>query len=203
MSRRREILGNIKGVKRRTKQFIVPMLEIPLMHVSKGKSYVIDVCVTTVGYPQVVYIFDNIDNEPLKMDIYRLQNHHDFVSIDYGDSEREVLVFMNIPLEYRHDFDTFVKGKYTRFSEKYKKLLIEKYSEDRHTGFNKVDGLPNLSMKDVIDPEDDTRMRLARSLSSPGSIVSWRELIEVLDAPDMKYETFRTVEELEEEYGIK
>lgn len=202
MSLRREMLGKI-SVRRRSKTFLVPMLEMPLMHISEDKNYLIDVGFTTVGYPQVVLVFDNIDYEPLRTDIYKLQNHYCCVDVEYGDNDKEVIIYLNIPEEFRKDFDKFIEGRYTEFSDKYKELLVRTYGEGRQEGFNSKDGLPNMSMYDVIYPEESVKSRLAESLSTGNHRVNWKDIKEVLDPPNKKYEVFKKAEDLKREYGIE
>lgn len=173
------------------------------MHISEGKNYFIDLGFTTVGYPQIVYVFDNIDYEPLKMDIYKLQVHSEFADIAYGDDCKEIIVYMNVPKKFRTDFDKFLQGKYSEFSEEYKQLLVKKYGEGRQTGINPKNKLPNVSVYDAICPGVDQIKLLADCLSARGSRVDWRDIKEIVSSIDIDVEKFKTIEELEEEYGIK
>lgn len=195
MSRRREILGSSSNTKK-CKAFLGVMLEMPLTHVGNGKNYFIDLGFTLDGYPQIVYMFDNIDYEPLSMDIYKLQNHHCFVDIEYADSDKEVVVYLDVPKEFRADFDKFIQGKYSEFSDKYKALLVKKYGEGRQEGTNPKNGLPNRSMYDMIYPEPAQKKLLAESLSVKGSTINWRDIKEIVSPPDIEEERFKTIEEL-------
>ena len=101
--------------KPRTKNFIFPMLDVDLIHVSKEHNYLIGV------YPikdksQIVMVFDNIDFEPLKMDIYKLQNNPYYLDSKYDDDDKEVCLLFNIPKEYVEDFERYLQGKYSQFS---------------------------------------------------------------------------------------
>lgn len=194
MSRRREILGK-DNAKKWCKTFLPSMLEMPLMHVGGGKNYFMDIGFTMEGFPQIVYIFDNIDYEPLMMDIYKLQNHSCFVDIEYADDNKEVVIYLDVPREFRKDFDKFIQGGYSEFSDRYKQLLIEKYGEGSQEGVNDL-GLPRASMHDIIYPEPTKRKLLAEALSVKGSSVNWRDLKEIVSSPDTEYERFKTIEEL-------
>lgn len=166
------------------------------MHIGGGKNYFMDLGFTMEGFPQIVYVFDHIDYEPLATDIYKLQSHSSFVDIDYADNEKEVVVYLDVPIEFRRDFDKFIQGKYSEFSDRYKELLTKRYGDGRQEGINTKNGLPNISVYDMINPEPDQKKLLASCLSSAGSTVNWRDLKEIASPPDTEAERFRTIEEL-------
>lgn len=195
MSKRREILGK-ETVKKWCKSFLPVMLEMPLMHVGNGINYFMDLGFTMEGFPQIVYIFDNIDYEPLMMDIYKLQNHTCFVDIEYSDDNKEVVVFLDVPKEFRRDFDKFIQGQYSEFSDRFKELLIAKYGDGRQEGISSKNGLPNVSMMDIINPEPAQKKLLAECLSSTGSRVNWRDLKEIISPPNVEVEEYKTIQEL-------
>lgn len=201
MSTRRKIIDEFQ-IRKKSRLFIPPMLKTRLYHESKD-SHLIDV--SLYESDKFVLTFDNVDYEPLKMDIYRLQNHSSFCDIDFGDDNKEINLLMKVPEEFKTDFDKYLEGKYSKFSKHYKILLTNKYNDERKQGFNDRNGLPNLSVFDVIYPNEDCREKLAQSLSIGSSIVKFDENadIELIDAPNREVEDFKTVEELKIIYGNK
>jgi len=201
MSTRRKIIDEFQ-IRKKSRLFIPPMLKTRLYHESKD-SHLIDV--SLYESDKFVLTFDNVDYEPLKMDIYRLQNHSSFCDIDFGDDNKEINLLMKVPEEFKTDFDKYLEGKYSKFSKHYKVLLTNKYNDERKQGFNDRNGLPNLSVFDVIYPNEDCREKLAQALSIGSSIVKFDENadIELIDAPNREVEDFKTVEELKIIYGIK
>jgi len=195
MSLRREINKTIE-YKRKTKNFLFPLLETTLIHTNKDINYLIDVLIVQGGFPQIVTIFDNIDYEPLAMDIYRLNNNNLYIDSNYDDDDKEVCLFFDIPSEFRNDYKLYIQGKYSQFSDKYKQLLTKTYGPGRMDSINEVTGLPHVSMYDAIYPTKDKRLAIANSLGC-----SVDDVVEVLSPPDINLEEYRTIEQLKELYG--
>lgn len=195
-SKRREWL---KGVsKKKSKSFLLPMLETSLIHINKDKdiNYLIDVSFIQIGFPQIVLIFDNVDYVPLKEDIHRLSMKSSYIGAEYDDEEKEVCMFFDVPTEFKKDFELFTHGKYSQFSEKYKKVLTNIYTTKRDNGVSPSTMLPNVSMYDVLYPTNDLRKLMAKQLSTDNHIVDWTMINEILDPPNIELEEFKTIEEL-------
>lgn len=195
MSLRREINRTL-SYKRKSKNFLLPLLETPLIHTNKDKNYLIDVLIVQSGFPQIVTIFDNIDYEPLSMDIYRLNNNSYYIDSNYDDDDKEVCLFFDIPSEYRNDYELFLRGKYSQFSHKYKQLLTKTYGSGRLNTYSEITGLPHVSIYDAIYPTNDKRSAIAKSLEC-----NVEDIVEVLSPPDLYLEEYRTIEQLKELYG--
>lgn len=195
MSLRREINRTL-NYKRKTKNFLLPLLETPLIHTNKDTNYLIDVLTVQSGFPQIVTIFDNIDYEPLSMDIYRLNNNSLYIDSNYDDDNKEVCLFFDIPREYRNDYELYIQGKYSQFSDKYKQLLVKTYGSGRLNTYSEITGLPHVSIYDAIYPTDEKRKAIASSLKC-----SVDDIVEVLSPPDMEFEEYKTIEQLKELYG--
>lgn len=174
----------------KSKLFLLPMLGIKMFHLSNSMKYLIDVNFMQVGFPQIILIFDNIDYEPLKEDIYRLVNISEYIDSEYADEDKEVVLFFDVPVKYRSDFELFVKGKYSKFSENYKKELVTTYNDIRSSGVNKL-GLPKVSVYDAIYPLKSTRKIIADEFN-----VAVETIEEVLDPPNLEKEEFKYIEEL-------
>lgn len=198
MSLRRDILKNNK-YKSKSKVFLLPMLKSPLLHVNNEINYLIDVQVVLGGFPQIVVIFENVDYEPLKMDIYKLQNVPYYLDADYGDDNKEVILFFDVPNNYKEDFELFVQGKYSRFSHSFKELLTKTYGEQRLLDFSKESKLPNVSVYDAIYPTEERKKALSSALGCDVKDLN----DEVLSPPDLEFEEYKNIEELKEKYGNK
>lgn len=198
-SRRREWVNKL-NYKRKSKPFLLPMLKTRLYHQNKTVDYLISVNFVQLGFPQIVLVFDNVDYVPLKEDIHRLSMHHCYIDVEYGDEDKEVIMFFDIPKEYKKDFELFKKGAYSKFSDEYKKLLVGTYGNVREKGISPKTGLPNINIYDAIYPTDDLRKLIAKQLSTNTGVVDWKLIDEVLDPPIIELEEFKTIEEL---YGIE
>lgn len=188
MSKRREICKTI-DYKGKAKNFILPMLGVPI---SQFSPYMIDCNIINEGFPKIVVIFDNIDDEPLKMLIYKLQSDYLFLDCEYDDDDKEVVMFFDIPKEFKKDFEAFVGGKYSKFSEDYKKRLT------LYFGKKTCEEAGLVTMWDTINPTDKKRQEIADKYDI--SIDSIKELISI---PNLEHEIYRTIEELKGFYGDK
>lgn len=168
--------------------FLLPMLDCKLHHINSKTNYLIDVNFCQLGFPQIILIFDNIDYEPLKADAHRLSMLSEYVAAEYTNDDKEIIMYFDVPLKYRKDFESFVKGWYSEFSREYKDLLIDIYGNDRQTGFSKKTGLPNVSIYDAIIPLQETKRLFAEILN-----VDVKEIKEILDPPDLEEEEFKEI----------
>lgn len=193
-SSRRKWLKNIDYIKK-SKAFLFPMLETSLMHQNDNVNYLIDVSFMHVGFPQIVLIFDNVDDVCLQEDIHRLSMKHCYVDSEYADDDKEVCMFFDVPKEFKKDFELFTRGKYSKFSDKYKTLLCNIYGTKREKGISPKTGLPNVNIFDVIYPTNELRKLMGKQLN-----VNWKLIDEVLDPPNIELEQFKTIEELYEEH---
>lgn len=191
-SKRRENLSS-SDYKKKSANFLLPMLDVKMYHRTDKIDYLIDVCFIQLGFPQIVVIFDNIDYEPLKEDIHRFMMNHNFVDAEYGDDDKEICLFFDVPKEYRIDFEFFTQGKYSQFSKKYKDLLISNYGIMKEEGLSKDTGLPNVSMYEAINPSKEIKQIMGKELG-----VDWRIINEVLDSPNIELEEFKLIDEINE-----
>lgn len=190
---RREIIEKY-NIKKKSKLFVFPMLQIRLIHENRNLSYFIDLSLHN-DY-EFVLTFENSEYDLLRMDLQKIMNsvnYNGFLSKD----DNEINLYMRIPDEFKRDYEKFLEGKYSKFTKRFKDVLTNVYYEDRFSGFED-NGLPKFSVYDVIYPNDDCINRLAKALSTNDSIISFdkNSNIELLDPPSREIEDFRTIEEL-------
>lgn len=193
MMTRREIIEKY-NIKKKSKLFVFPMLQIRLIHENRNLSYFIDLSLHN-DY-EFVLTFENSEYDLLRMDLQKIMNsvnYNGFLSKDGN----EINLYMKIPDEFKRDYEKFLEGKYSKFTKRFKDVLTNVYYEDRFSGFED-NGLPKFSVYDVIYPNDDCINRLAKALSTDDSIISFdnNSNIELLDPPSREIEDFRTIEEL-------
>jgi len=194
-SKRRELIDSLDYINK-SQAFLLPMLETPMYHQNKDINYLIQVSFLQMGFPQIILIFDNIDYEPLKEDIHRLSMNYCYTGCEYGDDEKEICLFFDVPKEFRSDFEKFTSGSYSKFRSKFKDLLIKSHGTRRQSGLSEKTFLPNIGVYEAIYPDDKLRKLMARCLSTDNHIVNWLDIGEVLEAPNLEYEEFKTIEEL-------
>ena len=135
---------------------------------------------------KLALVFDNTNSEDLKEILYCLQNNENFISVEFDDEDKEVVVIINIPREYSIDFNMFKIGKYSKFSNNYKEMLLDTHG--RMTGAGKC-----IMMSDALFPSYQARKYRADQLG-----VSINDLItgEVMSIPNMDKELYFKVEDL-------
>lgn len=195
MSLRKEWLEKNNNISK-SKVFLFPMLQIPLYHVNDKINYLLDVTFVQMGFPQIVLTFNNIDDIPLKEDLYRLSVHHCYVDSEYGDEDKELNMFFDVPREFKKDFELFTQGCYSKFSDEFKHLLVKYHGTARNKGISPKTGLPNVNIYDVIHPTDELKKLMAKQLSTDNAVIDWKMITEVLDPPNIDVESFKTIEEL-------
>lgn len=186
MSQRRE-WNKLITYKKKAKNFILPMIGIPTVQYD---PYLIDCNIIIGGFPKIVVIFDNIDDEPLKMLIYKLQSDYLFMDCEYGDDNKEIVLYFDVPKEFKNDFEKFIKGSYSEFSDEYKNRLTSYFGKETCEDWGLV------TMWDTIYPKDNKKDQIAEKYG-----VDVKQIKELISSPDLEYETYKTIEELNEIYG--
>ena len=83
---------------------------------------------------KLVLCFVNSSSEEFKSLMWQLQQHEDFISINYDDNEKEVVVMFKISNQNEVDFNLFKIGRYTKLSNKYKEILLEYHGKKSGAG---------------------------------------------------------------------
>lgn len=180
------------GYKNKSKYFLPLMLDLKI----SSDEFLIDVNFIQSGFPQAVLIFDNNDEALLREDIYRLSLSPYFVISEFGDDNKEVCLFFDIPKTERENFKYFVNGQYTRFSPSLKEKIIKKHGMYREKGLSEDSGLPRVSPYDAICPSPATLAKFQKFFDTD------EQIKEVLSPPDLEYEEFKEADELDKNQTI-
>lgn len=188
MNRRIEIEGTKKNLSR---AFILPMVGINYkqlpsnfincyVRIENDVQYCILIFDKLIDYDEIFYHFmNNVNNN----------NKH---LLETNDYEEEVVFIFRIPELLKDDFNLFMQGKYSKFSEEYKKIICnffgKKSIQDHHT----------VTEYNTIYPEDFKRKQIAKYLSYEplDSIIDWKIINEVLHRPDLDKEVYKTIDVL-------
>lgn len=186
MNRRIEIEGSKKNLSR---AFILPMVGINYKNlpsnfincyikVDNENYYCMLVFDKTRDYDEIFYHF---------MNNIHTNNKH---LLKYDDLEEEVIFIFKIPEILKEDFKFFMDGKYSKFSEEYKKVLCNffgrKSKQEDYT----------VTEYNAIYPEDFKRKQIASYLSYENSEIDWKLIKEVLHRPDLEREIFKSIDVL-------
>ncbi len=145
--------------------------------------YIIDVL-----RPKLALVFKNEEDTELKEIMFLLQSHDEYVDSHFDDDNREVIVVMNFPKEFKDDFLTFKKGRYREFSHDLKEVLLDVHG--RVTGNGKC-----IYMVDALYPDNAAKKYKADQLGvTPDDLPNG----EVMSIPDMDKELYLRIEELDE-----
>lgn len=188
MNKRRQYIKDNKLKTTYTNIFLLPALGFNKKFYD---SNFIEVYLIDVLKPKLALIFDNKESEEeLKECIFILQNHENYVDSYFDDDNREIVIIIDFPNEFKDDFLNFKKGRYTRFSKEYKNLLLEIHGSI--TGDGKY-----ITVIDALYPDYKAKKYQADKFG-----VSVNDLPngEVQGIPDMDLELYKKVDEL---YNIK
>lgn len=176
-----------------------------------GKSYYTDYLITVniisdENKPRIVFIFDNFDEDGLVTQLYKLHNHHCFDESWEDDEGKEICVSMKIPQEYLKDYKLFLEGKYSKFSERYKDILVKIYGRTVNPiievnlkgekSYSKK--AAKVSMFETLYPTYEKRRAIERRLE-----VTLDENAEVFDKVNLEEEEYLSIVKLKEKYGVK
>ena len=111
--------------------------------------------------------------------------------IEVADEDDEIVLKFNISKEYHKDYDTFVEGKYSKFSESYKKTLISYFGQKSRDQDYKA------NIYNAIHPQDFKRRQIAERIYDSRDINEGIKLIdEVLEAPNLNEEIYKPIQEI-------
>lgn len=181
MSLRRQIIKD-RDYKRKSKLFILPMLDYSL---DEYEPYLID-CNIDLKDNTIVVIFDNLDDDPLSMLIYKLQSSYLYLDSKFDDDDKEVVMFFEVPKEFKKDFIKFTQGKYSEFSEKYKKKLIGLFGKETSSVY------AQFSMFDALYPTEEKRKERAEDLMYD----KWEDIKELFSVPKLEFEEYKCIDDL-------
>lgn len=191
MSTRRQLIRQKKLKSTKTTQFLLPILGFQLSSYPNQfiSSYIIHS--REAELPKIVVTFENIsdkheDFEIFKMHIYKMQNIPEFRDdlSTYDDEDKELVLVFDLKKEFIKDYELFIQGKYSKFSDKLKDLLIKVYGKGQAPGHK-------ASMFDTLYPKDEKRKLLADHIGYD----DYTKLEEVLDSPDLNFEVYRSTKE--------
>lgn len=187
MSLRKKIIQKKKLKSNKTRQFLVPLLGYPLSYYT---NHFIEAYIIVDDDPRLVCIFDNIDNEDLNIHLIRLENHHCFNKSFKDDKNKELVYVFDIDGIFQKDFKKFLEGKYSELSGRMRAILEKEYGKttvlDSHVA----------TMFDTLYPTPRKIKMLADHLG-----VEEKEIVEVLDKPNIDNEIYRNIEEFKTFYG--
>ncbi len=162
--------------------FLLPMLEYSrdFFKIPEFTSaYLID----EEESPKIVLVFENTDSEDLKELLLCIQSHEEFITLD--TDEGDVLAILTIPRQYQIDYNMFKIGRYSKFDNNFKELLLDAHG--RITG----DG-DCIMMVDALFPNHKAKMYRAEQIG-----ISINDLPngEVMSVPDLSKEMYKPLEQ--------
>lgn len=183
MSRRKEYILNNDLEINYTTIFLLPVLEYDDSFFPKEfiSCYIIDKSNT-----QLALVFENTKSEELTETLQNFKNHSLYDRMEYDDEDREIVVIFNFPKEFDTDFRLFKIGRYSKFSNKLKEILLDRHG--RMTGNGKY-----ITMSDALLPDYKSKKFRADKIG-----VSINDLPngEVMSIPNFDLEYYYKVDEL-------
>lgn len=133
---------------------------------------------------EVIAVFHIPENhEVFRQFIDMLESNNNYIR--YQEDIDEIELHFSIPEFYKADFELFLDGKYSKFSEEYKQHLIKYYGRKSWRDNYKVNPI------NVLYPEEFKRQQIANRLG-----VKIEDIDEVYDRPNLTNETYKSIEQL-------
>ena len=193
MSLRREWLRtNEKSYKHivdytKSTHFIMPMVDYEIadfLSSDEKVNHLIN-CYIDVEGQRIVIVLDNVNDNAILSILKFTETNPYFINSIIDDDDKEIVLFFNIPLKYKEDFDIFLTSKYSKMTENYKSKLVDVYGRQTNTR----DWKPN--QFDVIYPTTYKRNHIAKHYDVDPSLIG-----EFTSALNMDYESYKSVKDL-------
>lgn len=170
--------------------FILPMCNINYKNLPTNfiNAYILD------EY-QIIMAFDKTEDYDVVF-YHFLNNVKDNNKYLTGSSEDtdEILLSFKIPERHHDNYDLFKKGKYSEFDNEFKKLITNYF------GNKTIKDTYHVTEYNAIYPQDFKKKQIAERLYEPKDIKEGlKNIKEVLEAPDMEKETFKSLQQLIEQ----
>lgn len=175
-----------------TSTFLLPTVGVNLK--GFGRSF-INAYISTEKFISVYVVCNNNDNDTgLLSAIVKARINDNFIETEV--IEDEIIIKFKIPQEYYEIYKLFLTGKYSKFPDQYKKVLVGIY------GIEVIQHDHTVLEYDILFPRDYKRKQIARRLSNINSEVDYKLIDEVIDAPDLEYETFKELKDIIKELSV-
>jgi hypothetical protein len=193
MSIRKDIIkaNNLKTTK--LTRFFLPLFGEDF---SRYTEHFIGLYINSAINNTFVAIFENKleESEELRTILYILYNHYSFKNdISGPDENEEIVLEFEIPKEFRNDFQTFLLGEYSAFTDKLKETLMKMY----HPKGGSSGKGGEVKMFDCLYPTTKKKQEIANELGVDYKIIP----NEVLSIPKLSDERYYTLGELKEKYN--
>lgn len=132
---------------------------------------------------KIVFCFNNSDSEELKEVVLKLQEDNNFFSIEYDNDNKEVVITLLLPKEFKIDFALFKIGRWSKLSTEFKELLLDFHGRQQGNG-------KQIMMMDCLFPNHQSLTFRAKSL---GVGITDLPNSEVMSIPSLEDECYRKV----------
>lgn len=160
-------------------KFLLPIIGFTIKDLG---NTLINTHIIDTDKPELVVILDPNHDDSVSMLVKMRILSHYLIDETIDD---ELIIKFTISEAYYNVLDKFKKGQYSAFDDFYKRILTRYYGEGVIQNGTKV------TMYDTIYPRYEKRKLLAESLGIETKVIQ-----EVLDSPEMDYEIYKSLEQL-------
>jgi hypothetical protein len=179
---------------------------------NKSKTYLLPLLSEIVGFNKKffthlnnVFMFDDLDiykeclliehDFSFKAPEFTLYEH-EFINnelfVDLIDIDHKVLYIFRFPEEYKSEYNHFLNGRYSKFGEDAKELILNFFAEVYHGNVKAVPFLVNL--KQILFKDNKLKKQLEKDLG-----IYLDDTAELTDKVDISRETFPLSEYINDE----
>ena len=170
----------------KSKTYLLPLLSElvqfePMYFSNLENTYIYD---DLDKYKNCIYLLHktNFTNPQFTSYENKLLNNEYFADLIDVSQDTSLYIF-NFPEEYLHEYNMFIEGKYSRFGEDAKNLILSFWGEIYQNNINAVNFL--LKVKQILFKDDKLRRQLEQEIG-----ISISPEAELTDKVDKKDETF-------------
>ncbi len=184
MNLRRKLITKYNLKPTKTTVFFIPIFEYSLPKYTKN---FINFYIKDHKKRKLVIVFEESEDEDFNIFISILAENPYFSQC--WNDDNELIIEMEIPITFHYDFQMFLEGKYSEFSDKFKNMLTRFYGKEQSAN-NKV------TMYEVLYPSEEKRKLIANELDVDVKIMP----NEVFSIPKLDDEKYLTIEEFNNKY---
>jgi len=171
--------------------FCLPMIGL---HRRDFKGKLLNVYIQHTDEQYLYIVVLNTDDEDVVKVLKKINDHEDFVESFNDDDNKELVFVVKVPKKHEDDYYKILNGLYSEISQGYKNILKVFYTNnvyDLNDAPLIVNGQVATTMWEILNPSVRKREIVAKHFE-----VDIKDVKELMSKPDLKYEVYKNIKDL-------